>query len=168
METKVAQIRKGRPSDAHKLAEVYAEAWRGAYQGIIPHLSLERMIARRGLDWWDAALGQRGSLLVLEFDGEPQGYVTYGRSRLSRSPFEGEIFEIYLHPIYQGLGFGHELFAAARKRLHEQRRKGLVVWALSDNQSACAFYLGLGGKPIAEGAECFSGVTLRKTAYAWK
>ena len=35
METDVVQIRPARLKDAPALAEVYAEAWRGAYRGII-------------------------------------------------------------------------------------------------------------------------------------
>ena len=93
-----------------RLAAVYDEAWRNAYHGVIPHLSLERMIARRGLRWWKSALRKRTPLLVLDFDGAAAGYVTYGRCRSGRAPFQGEIFELYLHPIYQGLGLGEKLF----------------------------------------------------------
>ena len=32
---------------------------------------------------------------------------------------------------------------------------------------ACGFYLRLGGKPVAEGAESFGDVSLRKVAFAW-
>jgi GNAT superfamily N-acetyltransferase len=167
METEVVQIRPARPKDASALAGVYAEAWRGAYQGVIPHLSLERMIARRDERWWKDTVAERRPLLVLDFDGAACGYATYGRSRSGRTPFQGEIFELYLHPIYQGLGLGEKLFERARQRLADLRLKGLLVWALTDNDSACGFYLSLGGKPIAEGAEKFGEVSLRKVAFAW-
>jgi len=167
METDVVQIRPARLKDATALAEVYSEAWRGAYRGVIPHLSLERMIARRGLSWWKVALTERRPLLVLDFDGAASGYATFGRCRSGRTPFQGEIFELYLRPVYQGLGLGEKLFERTRKRLFDLRLKGLVVWALSDNDGACAFYLHLGGKPVAEGAERFGEVSLRKVAFAW-
>jgi GNAT superfamily N-acetyltransferase len=167
METDVVHIRPARPKDATALADVYAEAWRGAYRGIIPHLSLERMIARRGERWWKDALAERRPLLVLDFDGAASGYVTYGRCRSGRAPFQGEIFELYLHPVYQGLGLGEKLFDRARQRLADLRLRGLLVWALTDNDSACAFYLSLGGKPVAEGAERFGDVSLRKVAFGW-
>ena len=95
------------------------------------------------------------------------GYATYGRCRSGRTPFQGEIFELYLHPVYQGLGPGEKLFERTRQRLFDLRLKGLMVWALADNDSACSFYLSLGGKPIAEGAERFGDVSLRKVAFAW-
>lgn len=167
MPVDVVQIRPARQKDASALAAAYEEAWRNAYQGIIPHLSLQRMIAKRGLRWWEGALRRRTPLLVLDFDGEAAGYVTFGRSRLGRSPFQGEIFELYLHPTYQGLGFGGKLFEGARTRLAELRLRGLLVWALADNDAACSFYLRLGGKPVAEGAESFGEVSLRKIGFAW-
>jgi ribosomal protein S18 acetylase RimI-like enzyme len=168
MEKTMVQIRPAKPRDAADLAEVYAEAWRGAYRGIIPHLSLERMVAKRGLSWWKTALSTRSPLLVLDFNGSASGYVTFGRCRSGRSPFQGEIFELYLHPIYQGLGLGEQLFDSARDRLVALHLKGLLVWALSDNDGACAFYVSLGGKPVAEGVERFGDISLRKVAFAWR
>ena len=144
METDVVHIRPARPKDASALADVYAEAWRGAYRGIIPHLSLERMIARRGEAWWKRAFAERRPLLVLDFDGAASGYATYGRCRAGQAPFQGEIFELYLHPVCQGLGLGEKLFERTRQRLFDLRLKGLMVWALTDNDSACGFYLSLG------------------------
>lgn len=167
MSVDVAHIRPARPKDATALAAAYEESWRGAYQGIIPHLSLERMIARRGLGWWQNAVGKRAPLLVLDFRGKAAGYVTFGRCRLGSLPFRGEIFELYIHPNYQGLGLGQKLFVGARQRLTELRLKGLLVWALADNEAACGFYLSLGGKPIAEGTEGFDEAALRKIAFAW-
>ena len=167
MRVDVAQVRTARLRDAEALASAYEEAWRGAYQGVIPHLSLERMIARRGLTWWRRTLRKRALLLVLDFDGTAAGYVSFGRCRTGRLPFGGEIYELYLHPTYQGLGLGPKLFDGARERLAALRLKGLLVWALVDNPAACDFYLGRGGKPIAEASETFGDTRLRKIAFAW-
>jgi GNAT superfamily N-acetyltransferase len=136
METAVTQIRRARRTDSRLLAEIHAEAWRSAYRGIIPHVSLERMITHRGPGWWDAAVSARQPPLVLEFDRKPIGYSTFGRSRFGGSRFQGEIFELYLEPVYQGLGFGTRLFASSRKCLGERRLNGLIVWALADNENA--------------------------------
>ena len=126
MPVDVAHVRPARLKDAAALAAAYEEAWRNAYQGIIPHISLQRMLARRGLRWWESALRKRTPLLVLDFGGEAAGYATYGRCRLGRAPFQGEIFELYLHPIYQGLGLGEKLFDGARTRLAELQTEGSV------------------------------------------
>src|SRR4029434_4303873 len=109
MPVDVVHIRPPRLKDAPALAAAYEEAWRNAYQGIIPHLLLPRMIVRPRLRWWKTAISKRTPLLVLDFGGEAAGYVTYGRSRL-RTQFQGEIFELYLHPIYSRLRRGGDVF----------------------------------------------------------
>ncbi len=45
------------------------------------------------------------------------GYASYGRNRAASLPYRGEIFELYLAPEYQGLGFGRRLFSAAQRAL---------------------------------------------------
>src|SRR4029079_19054854 len=99
MPVDVAHIRPARLKDAAALAAAYEEAWRSAYQGIIPRISLQRMLARRGLRWWESALRKRRRLLVCAFGGKAAVNAASGRFRLGRAPFQGEIFELYLHPI---------------------------------------------------------------------
>lgn len=168
MATDLITIRSARPADAKALADVHAEAWRLAYRGLIPHLHLERMVTRRSARWWAAAIKRRAPVLVLQYDGKPVGYTTFGRSRMRHTPYQGEIYEIYVSPVYQGLGFGTRLFRAARSALQDARFGGLVVWAIADNEIACNFYLGLGGRPISEGAETYGKTTVRKIAFGWK
>jgi hypothetical protein len=45
--------------------------------------------------------------------------------------------------------------------------KSLVVWALSDNDPAVAFYRALGGKTVARSSERFGERSLEKIAFAW-
>ena len=74
-------IRRAMPGDAEQIAAVHDAAWREAYRGIIPGRELERLIARRGPDWWRAAVLQGSRLLVLSIHGSIGGYVSYGRNR---------------------------------------------------------------------------------------
>ena len=68
-------------ADDRGLADVHRAAWRYAYAGIIPGLTLERMIARRGPAWW-SRMHERGfRALVVDCDGTLAGYATLGRSR---------------------------------------------------------------------------------------
>lgn len=106
--------------------------------------------------------------LILQFDTEIAGYVTYGRSRTGGAPYQGELFELYVRPVYQGTGFGHHLFHAARARLARAGCKGLIVWALEDNESACGFYDRLGGQPVRWSEEWFDHTRLKKVAFAWR
>ena len=60
------------------------------------------------------------------------------------------------------------MFTAARRDLVQSGIKSLVVWALSDNESAVEFYRALGGRPVARSSEKFGNKTLDKVAYAWQ
>ncbi len=167
MTTLLIDIRKAEPSDAMAIAEVHQAAWQGAYAGIIPYKALAGMIGRRGENWWANAIRRSATVLVIEIGGEIAGYTTVGRNRARELPQQGEIYELYLKPEYQGVGLGGRLFAAARRKLAEHGLKGMVVWALEDNQTAMSFYSGFGGRDIAEGVEVFDQKALRKVAFVW-
>jgi ribosomal protein S18 acetylase RimI-like enzyme len=95
------------------------------------------------------------------------GYANYGRNRARSLQYEGEIYELYLRPEFQGLGFGRRLFMAARRDLVQSDMKSLVVWALSDNEPAVEFYRSLGGKAVARSSEKFGDKMLDKVAFGW-
>lgn len=160
-------IRHAAPGDAEAITRVHDVSWRDAYRGIIPGAELERMIARRGPRWWRSAIIRGSGLLVLEFDRQVVGYVTYGRNRVPSMPYSGEIFEIYLLPEHQGLGFGRRLFNAARQELAEHGYLSTVVWALADNEKALSFYRRLGGLPIRRAEERFGNDMLTRVAFGF-
>ena len=149
MKTLTIDIRKAEPADAEAIAEVHRQAWQGAYSGIIPHRALGAMLGRRGGDWWANAVRRAASILVLDVDGAVAGYATVGRNRSRDLPQQGEIYELYIKPEYQGVGFGTRLFAAARQKLKSHGLKGLVVWAPEEYSRALAFYAGAGGRDVA-------------------
>lgn len=163
-------VRKAVPSDATALAEVFGESWRGAYAGIIPSIHLEDMIRRRGKGWWTGAIRAGEGLIVLDVGRKVAGYASFGlaRSRSRRANVQGEIYELYLHPHYQGLGLGERMFESCRYRLDLRGLDGLIVWALEDNIQAIDFYWRRGGRPIAETRERFGRAELNKIAFVWK
>lgn len=163
----VINIRNARPADARSIAEVHDAAWREAYRGIIPGRELEKMIMRRGPRWWETAIRRGSRVVVMEFADSIQGYVSYGPNRAPTLPYQGEIYEIYLAPEYQGLGFGRRLFRTAREDLGAHGYESVLVWALADNDRAVDFYLGLGGKNIREASESFGGEYRKRIAFGF-
>ena len=161
-------IRHARFEDAAALSGVFDAAWREAYQGMIPALALRKMIARRGPHWWSSAIGRGRSLVVLDVGESITGYASYGRCRGGAVTADGEIDELYLAPEYQGLGFGTRLFKAVRNDLRDRGARRIAVWALTDNERACAFYRRLGGRPVAQATERITGASLNKVAYLFK
>jgi ribosomal protein S18 acetylase RimI-like enzyme len=167
MSTILIEVRPARASDAKDIASTHDDAWRNAYQGLIPAIELDKLINRRGPLWWDAAIRKGSRVSVLMFGDRIAGYANYGRNRARSLRFEGEIYELYLRPEFQGLGFGRRLFQAARRDLAHSGLDSLVVWALSDNEPATEFYRTLGGRMVARSSEKFGAKSLDKVAFGW-
>ena len=167
MTTLAVDVRRAEPDDALAISETHRAAWQHAYAGMIPYKTLMSMVERRSHEWWQRAIRGSTSILVLEVGGMIAGYATLGLNRARSLPQEGEIYELYLRPEYQGVGLGSRLFSEARRLLVSLGCKGLVVWSLSDNERAIDFYRGLGGSDIAEGAENFDSRRLKKIAFVW-
>ncbi|AMM83626.1 MULTISPECIES: GNAT family N-acetyltransferase [Martelella] len=160
-------VRPAKADDAEKIANVHWRAWQHTYAGIIPHAVLQRMITERNLSWWRRAIASEETLLVLAVEGEPVGYASVGLNRVKTLPQEGEIYEIYLLPEYQGLGFGRELFEAARRLLNSLGCKGTICWAIDTLDQAALFFSGLGGKPLAFAEEHYGDRLIGRISYAW-
>ncbi|HET9903629.1 MAG TPA: GNAT family N-acetyltransferase [Xanthobacteraceae bacterium] len=168
MSTVLIEVRRAKPTDAGELAATHDEAWRTAYRGIIPGNELEKLISRRGPGWWENAIRKGSRISLLMFGERLAGYANYGRNRARSLNYDGEIYELYLRPEFQGLGFGRRLFTAARRDLAQSGLRSLVVWALSDNDPAVEFYRALGGRAIARSSERFGTRTLDKVAFGWQ
>jgi ribosomal protein S18 acetylase RimI-like enzyme len=161
------RVRSGKPADAKALARIFKESWLLAYQGIIPHVHLDGMVRQRTPEWWREALKSGDSTLVLETAGVVAGYATFGSAR-QRGAFQGEIYELYLDPVYQGLGLGEYLFEGCRHALDMRKLSGLIVWALIDNAPACDFYWRRGGRPVTSAFTKIGGARLEKVAFTWR
>ncbi len=160
-------MRWSRAQDSRRLSRIHRDAWRFAYAGVVPGLALERMIASRGEAAWQRLHRRGGKVLAVELESAVAGYAMIGPSRNRRFRAEGEIYELYLDPIYHGAGLGGRLFAEARRRLTRRRLEGLLVWSLTGNEMGCRFYRTLGGIPSAKDRLKICGVTLDRVAYAW-
>jgi ribosomal protein S18 acetylase RimI-like enzyme len=168
MQTSTIRIRMAEPSDAAQVAGVHDSAWMEAYRGIIPGQELNKMVQRRGPRWWQNAIDRGSRILVLDFGDRLGGYASFGRNRAASLPYRGEIFEIYLEPEFQGLGFGRRLFTAARQELTRHGMGSTLVWSLADNERAIRFYERLGGLMIGRAHEKFGTVRHERLAFGWQ
>lgn len=162
------RVRIGKTSDAKALARIFKDSWFLAYRGILPHAHLDSLAKQRSPEWWRRFIkSEEEGLLVLEMDGTVAGYATFGGARQSGT-HQGELYELYLDPIYQGLGLGEHLFEGCRAKLDERGLDGLVVWALLDNTPACDFYWRRGGRPLKSTYTRIGGARLEKVAFGWR
>ena len=168
MTTLSIEVRRADPRDARAIASVHRTAWIHAYSGLIPHRALVQMVERRREDWWRRAARGPSTLLVLEVAGKIAGYATIGLNRVSALKQEGEIYELYMLPEYQGVGLGSYLFRECRAILRGLGMYGLVVWCLEENENAVTFYRAIGGMDVAEGLEHFGDKALKKLGFVWR
>jgi GNAT superfamily N-acetyltransferase len=164
----LVSIRHAKPDDAPALSRVFDNAWREAYLGIIPGVTLDKMFARRGERWWRSTVSRGRPLVVLDIGQGAAGYASYGRCRDRSLPADGEIDELYLLPEYQGLGFGRRLFKAVCNDLRHNGMGRVVVWALAENERACTFYEAMGGRWYTQVEERIGGTRLAKVAYLFR
>ncbi|OJF89854.1 GNAT family N-acetyltransferase [Pararhizobium antarcticum] len=167
MKTLSIDVRPGEPRDAFAIADVHRVSWLQAYAGLIPHRPLNHMVDRRNESWWRKATRGPATLLVVDVAGVIAGYATLGLNRARALPQEGEIYEIYLRPEYQGIGLGRILFGEAKSLLRSLGCKGLVVWCLEDSHHADRFFRTAGGRDLCEGMEDFGEKNLKKIGYIW-
>lgn len=167
MTTLTIDVRRANPQDARAICETHRASWHHAYAGLIPHRPLTRMIERRREDWWRKATRGPATLLVADVAGTIAGYATLGDNRARGLPQEGEIYELYLRPEFQGIGLGHTLFNEGRRLLKSLGCNGLVAWCLEDSENAQRFFRSQGGRDVVEGMEDFDGVSLKKLGFVW-
>ncbi len=163
----VIDIRFAGTADAIRLAGVYGRSWREAYAGMLPAMALNRMIAQRGAPWWSDALRRRSNVLVLDIDTQLAGYATLGRARIGGGGMVGEVRELYLDPPYQGIGFGKQLFGAARQMLDRRGYARIIVTVLEENDRAIAFYRHCGGRLLGRGSAVFGGTSFATRSFVW-
>jgi len=85
-----------------------------------------------------SAKGSRVSVLV--FGDKVAGYANYGATAARSLHFEGEIYELYLRPEFQGLGFGRRLSLPHDATCCRAALKSMVIWRFSDKRPATEFY----------------------------
>ena len=168
MKTLSIDVRRAEPQDAAAISEAHRASWLHAYAGIIPHKPLMQMVQRRDAAWWRKATRGPATLLVLDVAGVIAGYATLGLNRARALPQDGEIYEIYLQPEYQGLGLGRMLFGESKRLLKSLGCEGMVVWCLEESDMAERFFRAAGGVDIAEGMEDFGEKELKKVGFIFR
>ncbi len=154
--------------DAQDLAFIHAESWSSAYLGILPGCALNRAISKRGPNWWKNSIEKGLRVLIIKFAGKTVGYATIGTSRVKWSVPAGEVYELYLLPVYQGLGLGRKLLKAASSKLQDLGYQAMLLWCLEENRAGCDFYEHVKGTAIAKAHEKFEGKKVLKTGFAWR
>jgi ribosomal protein S18 acetylase RimI-like enzyme len=167
-------VRHAAPADAASIAWVHVQSWRSTYRGLLPDDFLDALSVKDREQMWrrnlEAIAAERSSscLLIAEAEaGKIVGFASAGPEREKGSPFEGELYALYLLREHQGKGAGRSLLLAAARHLEGTGRRSMRVWVLKGNP-AVAFYESLGGIPAGEKSISIAGKEHVEVAYGWK
>ena len=169
-----ATIRPATPRDADVIARIHVETWRAAYAGIIPDAYLVSMDLARQRRSWRQTLQARGhkhrALVAEQANGEIVGFASCGPARRDalprNSPYDGEVYTLYVALDHQGHGHGRRLLDACFDTLRDQDKTAAILWVLAANP-ARFFYEARGGRKVAERIESFAGAALEELAFGW-
>lgn len=129
-------------TDCRAVAQIHVDAWRVAYDGIVPPEYLAALSVDQREAMWRTAV-ERGTpkVLVARTNEDVVGWIAYGRSRdVGSDPDVGEIWAIYAAPTSWSTGVGRALWEAARRDLQEQGYRSVTLWVIRDNARAIRFY----------------------------
>ncbi|MGI6005563.1 MAG: GNAT family N-acetyltransferase [Christensenellales bacterium] len=134
-------VRQALPMDAQAMSRIFALSWKSAYRGIVPDAYLDALRE----DFWTSAFsgwfegGDMKGQMIYE-GSRAVGAVVYGPGRDARWSDWGEVVAIYVHPHYQGRGFGTKLLEVAVEDLRSMGYARAYLWVLEENLDGRLFY----------------------------
>lgn len=162
-------IRPARPEDAPAIAEIYVETWQTSYAGMVPSSILIKMSpAKISKSWQRAIEHQQSTILVMVNHSQTViGFGSTGSNRDKASPFDSEIYTLYIHPDFQNQGNGRLLLHNLFQANIERGFRHCELWVLAANPSRF-FYHAMGGKICGEKYESLWGEKIHQLAYGWE
>ncbi|MGH2534391.1 MAG: GNAT family N-acetyltransferase [Thermomicrobiales bacterium] len=131
-------VRPAIDADVPAIQRVARETWHATYAGHIPTSEIEAFLAGAyGEENLRGAISRPTvDLFVAVSGGTIVGYATAGLNREGM----GELFAIYVLPMWQGHGAGWRLWRAATKTLYTRGLTEMHLWVLTANDTARRFY----------------------------
>ncbi len=168
MDELALSVRQARPVDAADLSRIYIESWHDAYAGILPHSLLSAMSHKGQAARWQQTMRGPGAVLIAE-DAKigPVGLASLGPARDKGLGLDGEIYTLYVDPVFTGMGAGRLLLAASFAALTEKKYRSCLIWSHARNH-ACYFYEAMGGKRVASRQTTLMGAETPEVAFGWK
>lgn len=164
------KIRQATPEDAAEIARINHETWVATYKGILDDATIKARSLEEQVQLWQAQLGAMAPLemrFVADVNGMLVGYAGGGRNPDSNSPFQAELFGIYVLADYQKKGIGQALVKALASWLGEKGMSSMLVWIMRENPFK-KFYSRLGGALLEQSREIdYNGKTVTVVCYGW-
>jgi RimJ/RimL family protein N-acetyltransferase len=136
-------VRDAVPADAGEMAEVHVASWRAAYGGLLPPAVLDGLSVAQRTRHWRHVLepSSPDRVVVAEIDGRLVGFAHVGPAHDGDvDPPTGQLGTLYLLPEIWGTGVGRAVHDAGLRHLADGGFERAVLWMLSTNHRARAFY----------------------------
>jgi GNAT superfamily N-acetyltransferase len=138
------EIRDALLSDAHSIAEVLVESWRGAYARLLPDGVLARLSVTDRERFWSKLLAAPPPRTVIVVATSADGIVGFASAGAAwhepAEPTLGQLYTIYVRPTEWAHGIGTLLQDVIMDRLRAFGFERLVLWVLETNARALRFY----------------------------
>lgn len=137
------RVRDAVVDDAEAIADVHVASWRAAYAALLPPAVLDGLSVAQRARHWRRVLspGSPDRVVVAEDAGRVVGFAHVGPAHdADVGPGTGQLHTIYLVPDQWGAGTGRLVHDAGLARLGDAGSDRAVLWMLSTNARAAAFY----------------------------
>jgi GNAT superfamily N-acetyltransferase len=142
-------IEQAQRRDAIALAQVTVDAWRAAYEGLLPRAMLEALSLEEHTAHFDARLTAGTPRFFVYRAGEQiQGWIAYEERRTWFRPWL-ELAGLYVHPDQWRRGIGGALVQHLQTLTAGEPRHEVRLWVIECDERARAFYAALGLTPSA-------------------
>lgn len=147
------RVRVATPSDAAAIAAVHIGSWREGYRGLVPDGILDNLSSRARERRWHGILTDGDpcthTIVAHRADGAITGFCsTVAPARDAGVPDRAaEIAALYVAPPHWRAGIGQSLLTATLDRLRAEGWSAAILWVLSGNARALAFYDTAGFRP---------------------
>ncbi len=136
-------VREAGPDDARAVARVHVDSWRGAYADLLPRAVLDGLSVEHRAARWRRVLDPSSPdrVMVAEEVGRIVGFAHVGPHHDSDLGSDrGMLAALYVDPGWWGSGVGGRVHDAGLERLASDGYERVVLWMLSTNRRAAAFY----------------------------
>ncbi len=162
-------IRPARLEDARAIGIVHLDTWHTTYGRLVPEGFLDQFNYEERERSWQMRLSDTYSphyIYVAEDDGQIVGFAYGGNSRTNDAPYTAEIYALYVRESHQRRGIGRRLLVPVARHFVAGGHTYMLIWVLSDNLRARAFYEAMGGVWLREKLINF-GNNLPESAYGY-
>lgn len=132
-------VRLATVDDAEAVAAVNVRTWQAAYANVLPDSFLSSLdISARARRWRANLATQPPAGTFVAVDGGVVGFASVGPDRADAA--QGEVYAIYVDPLYWSTGAGLALMRRAVRHLSEAGFGEIGLWVLEQNPRARRFY----------------------------